>query len=417
MKVLLINTLDIQGGAAKATYRLHKALLNSGIDSHMLVQNKTSDDYTVLGPISKIKQAIGKIKPTLDQLPLKLYKKQIPTYFSPAWIPSGNLINEIDKIKPDIVHLNWICGGMLKIEDIAKIKYPTVVTLHDNWLFTGGCHVMWDCEKYKTQCGSCQVLNSSKENDLSRKIFMRKKKSFQNKQNMFIIGVSSWITECSKDSALLKDKAHTTLPNLLDTNIFKPYDKQISRKLWNLPDDKKLVLFGAVGATSDINKGFKELSDALNLLEYEDIELVVFGSSEPQNPPNFGFKAHYVGKLSDDVSLVSLYSAVDVMVVPSRQESFGQTATEAMACGTPVVCFAHTGLLDIVDHKKNGYLAKKLDSKDLSNGIKYIITHENYAYLSQNALNKVNTLFESKTVVNQYINFYKKCLDSSNGQI
>lgn len=411
MKVLLVNTLDIQGGAAKATYRLHKALLNSGIDSHMLVQNKMSDDYTVLGPISKIKQAIGKIKPTLDQLPLKLYKERIPTYFSPAWIPSGNLINEIDKIKPDIVHLNWVCGGMLKIEDIVKIKYPTVVTLHDNWLFTGGCHIMWDCEKYKEQCGCCPVLRSNKETDLSRKIFLRKKKAFHNKEDMFIVGVSKWITECSKNSTLLKDKFHITLPNLLDINVFKPCDKQVSRNLWNLPQDKKLVLFGAVGATSDINKGFKELSDALNLLNYEDIELVVFGSSQPPHPPKFGFKTHYLGKLNDDISLVTLYSAVDVMVVPSRQESFGQTATEAMACGTPVACFAHTGLLDIVDHKKNGYLANKLDSKDLATGISYIIDNDNYSDISKSAVKKISTCFDEEIVVSKYIDFYHKCLD------
>lgn len=410
MKVLIVNTFDFLGGAARATYRLHKALLDSGIDSQMLVQTKKSNDFTIIGPVSKIKKGLGEIKPTIDQLPLLLYKDRIKTYFSPSWIPSGKLINQINKINPDIVHLNWVNGGMLRIEDILKINCPIVWTLHDNWLFTGGCHIMWDCLKYKKECGKCPILNSEKDNDLSRKIFKRKEKVFQIKRNITVVGVSNWITSCSKESTLLKNKEHITIPNAIDTSIFKPFDKEKARNLWNLPSNKKLVLFGAIRATSDVNKGFQELSEALKNLVNNEIELVIFGTDKPETETIRGFKLHYVGQLHDDISLVTLYSAVDVMVVPSRQESFGQTASESMSCGTPVVCFSHTGLLDIVDHKINGYLAKEKNSSDLAIGIEYILFNKNYQRISEKSREKIVSNFDSKIISTQFINTYKKCL-------
>ena len=301
---------------------------------------------------------------------------------------------------------------MIKIEDIVRIKAPIVWSLHDNWVFTGGCHIMWDCKKYQDACGACPRLGSSKENDLSRKIFNRKQKTFSQIGNITIVGVSQWLNDCSKNSTLLKDKKHINLPNPIDTTTFKPFDKEKSRELWNLPKDKKLVLFGAM-TPSDINKGFKKLSDALHKVKDKEIELVIFGSSEPKESQNFGFKTHYLGYLHDTVSLVTLYSAVDVMIVPSLQEAFGQTASESMACCTPVIAFGTTGLLDIVDHKINGYLAKPFETIDLTNGIDWILNNENYENIAKRAREKILKNFDSKVVAKKYINLYK---DTLNGE-
>lgn len=409
MKILIVNTSDIQGGAARAAYRLHKSLLSSGVDSQMLVQNKSSDDFTVQTMANtKIQKGISKLRPTLDSIPVRFYKNKTKTLFSPSLLPFSSVVDKINELNPDIVHLHWICGGMIRIEDIAKIKAPIVWSLHDNWAFTGGCHIMWECEKYKDECRACPRLGSEKENDLSKKIFERKQKAYSSKKDITIVGLSNWLNECSKNSTLLKDKKHLNLPNPIDTDIFKPFDKEKSRELWSLPQDKKLVLFGANSATSDINKGFKELSEALNKLEGKDIEFVVFGSSKPQNAPDFGFKTHYLGHLHDDVSLVTLYSAVDVMIVPSLQEAFGQTASESMSCGTPVVAFGATGLLDIVEHQQNGYLAKPFESEDLAHGIEWVLNATNYDELCQNAREKVVREFDSKVVAKKYVELYSE---------
>ena len=411
MKVLIVNISDIQGGAARAAYRLHKALQGQNIDSQMLVQSKSSDDFTVRTlSKTKIQKGIGLLRPMLDNIPTKFYKNKTKTLFSSSWLGFSNIVDKINEINPDIVHLHWICGGMMTFEDIARIKAPIVWTLHDMWAFTGGCHYDEECKGYEKECGSCKVLGSEKENDLSKKIFNRKQKIFNQKENMTIVGVSKWLSNCSRNSTLLGNIRTLTLPNPLDTNTFKPSDKEKSRELWSLPKYKKLVLFGAIGGSNDFRKGFKELCEALHKLEDKDIELVVFGSIKPEIELDFGFKTHYLGHLHDDVSLVTLYSAADVMIVPSLQEAFGQTASESMACGTPVVAFGHTGLLDIIDHKKNGYLAKPFSTDDLACGIEWILNTDNFGELCTNAREKVMREFDSVVVAKKYIELYKDTL-------
>ena len=411
MKILIVNTSDIQGGAARAAYRLHRSLLEAGIHSQMLVQKKSSDDYMVI-PLAqtKFQKGINLIHPTLDQLPVKSYKNRTKTLFSPSWFGFNNVVDKINEINPDIVHLHWICGGMITIEDIARIKAPIVWSLHDMWAFTGGCHYDEECTRYEKECGECKVLGSDKEKDLSRKTFKRKQKVFNLKQDIIIVGLSKWLNECSKKSTLLKDKKHINLPNPIDTNIFKPFDKEKARELWSLPKDKKLVLFGAMGATSNPRKGFSELSEAMQKLENSDIEFIVFGSSEPKESQNFGFKTHYLGSLADDVSLVTLYSAVDVMIVPSLQENLSNAIMESLSCATPIVAFDIGGNSDMVEHQTNGYLANPYDTTDLKDGIEWVLSNEQYDEICQNAREKVLKEFDSKVVAKKYIKLYESVL-------
>jgi glycosyltransferase involved in cell wall biosynthesis len=377
----------------------------------MLVQEKISDDFTVItNRQSFLRMIVVKIRPIIDTFPVRFYKNRTKTLFSPSWFGINSVIDKINELNPDVVHLHWINGGMIKIENLPKINAPIVWTLHDNWAFTGGCHIMWECEKYKSNCGSCPHLGSIKEFDLSRRIFNRKQNTFSKLPNMVIVGLSRWLEDCAKKSSLFLNHKIINIPNPIDTNVFKPFGKKQARELWNLPQSKKLVLFGAMSATSDINKGFKELTESLNLLNDENMEFVIFGSSEPKEKQPFNIKTHYLGHLNDDVSLVTLYSAVDVMIVPSLQEAFGQTASESMACGTPVVAFGHTGLLDIVEHKKTGYLAKPFDTNDLADGIKWVLNATNYDELSVNARKKVVREFDSSVVSDRYIELYHKVL-------
>lgn len=411
MKILIVNTSDIQGGAARAAYRLHQSLLEQDIDSQMLVQNKSSDDYRALAVSqTKLQKVISKLRPHIDSIPVKFYKNRTKTAFSPANIPFSNIVDRINEINPDIVNLQWICGGLIKIEDLLKIKAPIIWTLHDMWAFTGGCHYDENCFGYEKTCGNCPVLGSNKVNDLSKKIFNRKQKIFNQLKDMRIVNVSNWLTNCTKKSTLLGNHKSMTIPNPLNTNKYKIYDKNETRRLWNLPKNKKLVLFGAIGGSKDFRKGYKELKESLYKLKIKDIEFVVFGSSEPEESENLGFKTHYFGHLHDDVSLITLYNSVDVMIVPSLQEAFGQTASEAMSCGVPVVAFGTTGLLDIVEHKVNGYLATPFDTDDLAQGIEWILNNKEYSKLTINARNKIVNEFDNAVVAKQYIKLYNDVL-------
>jgi len=407
MKILIVNTSDINGGAARAAYRLHCALLDAGIDSQMLVQAKTSDDYTVIANETKIQKGLARLRPTLDAIPIQFYKNRTKTLFSPAWLPSLGLAERINALNPDVVHLHWINAGILRIEELAKIKSPIVWSLHDMWAFTGGCHYDENCEGYKQHCGNCKVLASLKENDLSRRIHNRKSKAFQRIESLTIIGLSQWLANCAKESQLFRSQRVECLPNPIDIDVFSPFDKSQARALLNLPTNKKLILFGAMGATSDPRKGFNELTDALSLLERDDIELVVFGSNRPKESQGFKHKAHYSGHLHDDVTLRVLYSAADVMIVPSLQENLSNAIMESLACGTPVVGFEVGGNSDLIEHQVNGYLAQPFDVGGLAKGIDWVLNAESYTQLCANAREKVLTTFDSQSVAEQYIALYK----------
>lgn len=410
MKVLIISTYDISGGAAIAAYRLLKGLQQNGIEAQMLVQSKKSDDYSVIGPQTKWKKGLSKLRPIFDSIPIRFYKQRKKIIFSPA-ILSDNILKKIQDINPDIVHLHWIAAGFIRIETLAKINKPIVWTLHDSWAFTGGCHVPFDCDNYTGQCGSCPQLHSGKKNDLSHWIWKRKKRSWAD-QNMTIVTDGKWLAACARKSALFANNRIEVINPGLDLNTYKPLDKKMCREILGLPLDINMVLFGAMSATSDKNKGFQFLQPALKKLTVEGwakkLQLVVFGASQSRHLADMGLPAHYVGRLYDDVSLAVLYSATDVMVVPSIQEAFGQTASESLACGTPVVAFNSTGLTDSVEHQRNGYLARPYEIDDLAHGIAWVLEDSiRWKQLSRNAREKVIKEFDIIKVAKRYIDLYK----------
>jgi glycosyltransferase involved in cell wall biosynthesis len=174
-----------------------------------------------------------------------------------------------------------------------------------------------------------------------------------------------------------------------------------------------LLLFGALGGGGDPRKGFDLLLDALTQMraERDDLHLVVFGQLAPRQPPDLGFPIHYTGHLHDDLTLRVLYSAADLLVVPSRQEAFGQTASEAHACGTPVVAFNTGGLPDIVDHQRTGYLAHAFDSEDLAAGIQWVLAAGQS--LRDNARQRAVERFAYPVVAEQYRRVYEGVLATS----
>jgi len=413
MKSLLINTSDISGGAARAAYRIHKGMQEIGISSKMLVQSKTSDDKSVIGPGNKLKRGLALLRPTFDSAFKKLFSGGSKTIFSPAWLPFSGILSQINSISPDIVHLHWICDGMLRIEELKRINKPIIWTLHDMWSFTGGCHYSDGCERFQQACGNCPQLNRSGKNDLSHSVLRRKKKAWS-KLNITIVTPSTWLAECAKESSLFSGRRMEVIHNGLNLNLFKPINKTTAREIWNLPINKKLILFGAMSATSDRRKGFDLLYEGLRQLsaQWSDkAELVVFGSSEPENPPDFGLPVHYLGRLQDDVGLALLYSAADVMVVPSRQDNLPNTVVEPLACGTPVVAFDIGGMPDMIDHKRNGYLAKPFDNSDLAAGINWVLSDENrHKELCIKAREKAVACFDIKKVAGQYAELYRQVL-------
>lgn len=413
MKILHVNTSDIEGGAARGTYQLHRAIINSGVKSRLLVAWKKSDDFTVLDPKGKIRKGFFRLLPEIDSLPLLFYKRRYKYIFSPSWVPSM-IHNKIRRIEPDILHLHWICGGFMRPEYFAKINKPLVWTIRDMWGFTGGCHYAFDCNRYMESCGNCPQLKSGSGNDLSHKLWLRKNKAWKD-LNITIVAISHWLADCAKKSSLFNNYRIEVIHNALDENTFKPIDKIVAKKILNIAPSKKVILFGAWNATRNKVKGFQHLLPAIQDLAKKgfgkNFELFVFGSCEPQKAPNFGMKTTYLGRLHDNITLALVYSAADVTVVPSIQEAFGKTAIESLACGTPVVSFDTSGLKDIVEHKMNGYRAKPFSSQDLAKGIAWILSDKpQWQKMSIRARKKVEEEFTLDVCAQKYMEIYRNLL-------
>lgn len=376
MKILHINTVDNAGGAARAAYRLHRGLTDIGVDSHMLVAKKNSNSMRIHAPSTKRDKVKIKLNSLSDSVWKYLANVKNRLIFSSNCSPFDVITDEIDN-SYDIVNLHWINDGFMRIKDFSRITQPIVWTTCDTWPFTGGCHYFYECRKFENHCENCEQLLGNSRIDLASKIFSEKKKYFP--KQMTVIGKSQWVVDNFRKSELFKDYDIRLIHNGIDLDAYHPLDKVFCRGVLGLDNSAKLILFGAVSAISDRRKGFKYLYEAVRRIyeKYPDktaIKIMIFGADRPEvNAPDFGYDVTYLGRLHDDISLNILYSAADVMVVPSMAETFGNTVLESMACGTPCVAFDYSGPHDIISHLETGYLAKPFESIDLANGIEYVL--------------------------------------------
>ena len=413
MKIVHINYSNYIGGASRATYRIHRALINENVNSQLWVNEANKGDMSVAGPSNEISKALKRVIRYLTWPLLKLLKTDNKINHSISLLPS-RWVNYINKSDADLIHLHWVQREMLSIKDISKIKKPVIWTLQDMWAFCGAEHYT---ENFRWSDGYNFSNRPDMESgfDINQWTWRRKVKNWQ--KPIQIVTSSKWLSSCVQKSALMKDWPIKTIANTIDTNIWQPFGKKISRKLLNLPTEKKLLLFGAVGGEKDPRKGFDLLIRVLKYLNKnpanKNIELVVFGQTKPHAFPDIDFTIHYVGALDDDISLRTLYNTADIMVIPSRQDNLPNTGVEAHACGVPVVAFDTGGLNDIVDHKDTGYLAKPFDVKDFANGISWVLENNMNNQLSINTRNSALAKFSEKVIANKYLDLYKSVINDS----
>lgn len=424
MRVVHLSTDDLAGGAARATYRLHKGVRSIGVDSLMVVQHKSSNDASVY-PLSAgsgnqtltmrdlLSQMWLVLLPHLDRVGRRFYPRRELFAWSVGWVPTS-LNKQVAELDPDLVHLHWLGGGFVSIRAISKLRWPLVWTLHDMWAFTGGCHYALGCLQYQHSCGKCPQLGSHANQDLSRWTWKHKKNQWQ-QINPVIVAPSRWLARCASQSSLLRNLRIEVIPNGIDTTQFRPIDKNTARTLMGLPINKKLVLFGAIDSINNRFKGFEYLVQAMENLAatcWKDVlELVILGAPAPRNPLDLGFKTHYLGHLHDELTLAAVYSAADVFVAPSIQDNLPNTVMEALACGTPCVAFDIGGMGDMITHKENGFLAHPYDANELAEGITWTLVDKHRCHtLSFSARQKVEQYFDVKHVAQRYIELYSDLL-------
>lgn len=418
MKILHVSSGDFNGGAARAAYRIHRAQVKAGMDSHMLVLQKGSSDERV-------------IKAAQQSLPIRVLQmmhRRWLWYSHRDWSTnnpvlhtfghdSAGLVAAINSSDADIVNLHWI-SRMLSVKDIGRLRKPIVWTLHDMWAFCGGEHYASDDNSARFRVGyqTDNRPDGERGPDLNRRTWEAKRRVWA-RQEFTIIGPSHWLADCAQQSVLLGNMPIHVIPNPLDTErVWRPIDRVAARTVLGLPMEKKLILFGADKGTVDPRKGADLLRAAILRLSEKlpgEIELLIYGQDKGIEGDVWPCPVHWLGVLRDDRVLAQAYSASDVMIVPSRQDNLPNTAVEAQACGTPVAAFDVGGLPDIVIHRETGWLAKALDTEDLAEGIFWLLDNEsrNMA-LSAAARKRVVECYSESFVAEIYRNLYENLLVS-----
>lgn len=423
IRVLSVCTSDAGGGAPRAAFRIHQGVRGLGVDSRMFVKNKhhNGSDIISLGdfiPHNPFYNAFdwtcNKIKNQLQHYRWNRYPDRDQIFMSD--LRGTDLHGALRKLDYDVLHLHWINQRFVSLLELPKDK-PIVWTLHDSWPFCGICHYFFECESYQQQCGCCPFLHSRKANDLSHMVWKKKAEIYKNLK-IHIVSPSRWLADCAHRSSLFSEFPVEVIPNCLDVEAFRPLtEKEISPR-WRYLQERRLVkpivLYGAINAATDKRKGFANLLSALKLLEQnghaDDFELVVFGATQSELSMDVNISIHYVGYVGNTLDLVSLYNLASVMVVPSLSEVFGQTASEALACRTPVVAFQCSGIQEVVNHKNDGYLAKPYNSEDLAQGILWCLNHNQDNRLGCAGREKVLKEYTFDAVCGKYKDLYEKVL-------
>ena len=410
MRVLIVNTSERTGGAAVAASRLMKALNNNGVKAKMLVRDKESDSLTVVGlPKSPMLHWHFLWERLVIFCRLHFSRKHL------FEIDIANTGSDITKLREfqeaDVIHLHWINQGMLSLNGICKILRsgkPVVWTMHDIWPATGICHLTLGCHYFVNRCANCKYLpGGGGSNDLASRIW-QKKQQMQVDENIYYVACSRWLESEAKTSALLKGQKITSIPNPIDTHIYKKGSKEEARQRLGLPLDKKLILFASQRVTNE-NKGMSYLIEACRQLS-DQCEVVILGGHAEEVVEQLPMKAYPLGYVNEEQRIVDVYNAADVFVLPSLSENLPNTIMEAMACGVPCVAFKVGGIPEEIDHLKNGYVAAYRDAEDLAKGIAWVLKEADYESLSQQAVHKVMQCYSQQSVSVKYLEVYQQAM-------
>ena len=417
MKVLIVNTAERTGGAAIAANRLLHALNRNGVEARMLVRDRKTKAPEV-----------ASIPPSWLLKPKFLWERGViwmnnglskQGIFQVDIANAGTDISRMEEFRQaDVIHLHWINQGFLSLKNLEHIfasDKPVVVTLHDQWHFTGICHYSGGCNKYQTQCEKCPMLKGRAiGGDVAQRVFDRKRAMYEGR-NVTFVGCSRWMAELARQSRLTQGHTVTNVPNAIDTDVFAPMDKAAARLKFNLPTDKRLILFGAQRIT-DERKGFSFLTEACEHINMhhptlpDKLGVVVLGGDADRVKEALPLPVYTVGYLSKESEIAELYNAVDLFVTPSLQDNLPNTIVEAMACGVPCVGFNVGGIPEMISHKQDGYVADYCDSIDFAQGIAWCLYEDRAASLGAAARATALATYSESAVAERYQAIYQSVL-------
>ena len=321
-------------------------------------------------------------------------------------------VEKIKVLKPDIIHLHNIHGYYLNykvlFEYLAQAKTPVVWTLHDCWSFTGHCTHFDNagCEKWKTECGNCflqMAQYKSRMVDRSKKNFLLKKNLYSKLSNVTIVPVSYWLGDLVSQS-ILKQFPIRIIQNGIDINIFKPTPNGVREK-FGISEDKLLVL-GVLGS-GFVEKGKNEF---VELSKRGDVQVLLIGlkGDDLNGLPDNIIK---LGRTSSQVELAEYYTAADVLLNPTYNDTFPTINIEALACGTPVVTYRTGGSPEMLD-ENTGIVVNKGDYAGIVNAIETIRNNGKARYLEPCRIRAVKH-YNKDERYEDYVRLYENVFSSS----
>ena len=307
----------------------------------------------------------------------------------------------IDEFKPDIIHLHNLHGYYINYEMlfnyIKQRNIPVVWTLHDCWAFTGHCsyYSLINCNKWKVQCSNCVQTKSYPASyvlDRSENNYKQKMDAFTNVHNMALVTPSKWLKGEVQES-FLKNYPVKVIYNGLDLDVFKPVNSDFKKKHGLL---KKKIILGVANIWSE-HKGLKDFISLSKMIdETWKIVLVGVSKSQARNLPDNILSILRTNNINE---LVEIYSAADVFVNPSKQETMGMVTVEALACGTPVIVYNKTAVPEVVG-ENCGYVVETnpKDIYDKLNVIDNVDTKQCVLWAKQ---------FDKRITYEKYMQLYK----------
>jgi glycosyltransferase involved in cell wall biosynthesis len=392
----------------------------SDCDSTMLVGKKDSNDPDVVTtdfPMSIPRRAKRRLERWWIYRDREPYSEALSKVeiFSDDRVAGSNRIS-INMSDFDVVQLHWI-SWFLDYRRFFKAlpkNVPLVWRLSDMNPFTGGCHYSGGCCRFEKTCGRCPMLESEREDDLSRAIWMRKKNALDRLPNdrLHIVALNQWMAEQVNRSSLLGRFDCSVIPNGVDLEAFRAIPSTAARKALGLPSGRRVIAFVA-DSVSNSRKGFNLLLEALHSLRARhDLFLLILGNSQ-QNLPPMSLPYLTVGHIQATAFLRQIYSAADLFLISSLEDNQPNTVLEAMACGTPVVGFRAGGIPEMVEQGITGLLASQGNVTELAQAIDFLLDHEQErTEMSGRVRKRAEEVFSRDGQVRKYLDLYLRLVAS-----
>lgn len=357
MKIALLSTSDILGGAAVVSKRLVEAFIAGGHDARLIVMHRYGEErpYIVESGHKTLKK-LSFLGERVDIFFSNSLNRGDLFKVSSATTSIGATASEWIR-KADVILLGWINQGFLSLKDIARLcslGKPVIWTMHDQWCMTGICHLAGECNHFEYQCGNCPLLHHSKSSrDLSWRRWRKKMKLYDDFPNLHFVAVSRWLAQQSLKSSLLGKKNVKVIPNAF------PID---STPLLNNNKREPIIAMGAARLDDDV-KGLPLAIEALNSLysrhsdEFPGLRAVFFGKlRDKKHLEHLSMPYTWKGPLKEN-EIIDLFNNSKVVLSSSKFEMLPTTIIEGIAWGCLGVATDSGGQRDIIIEGENGFLA------------------------------------------------------------